>query len=131
MPTGIFPYIGCYGSSETDKFDEKIIEFGDNEYAGNNRGAVMQTHVNLLLKSFNKTKIVAARAFWRAHKAASTKTAKEFYYYSPLEATQADIDGDTGVGKYIAIFVENEATWTRDGRCRYSANLGIKILSEV
>lgn len=124
----IFPFIGCYGSNETDKFDEKIHEYGDNEYSGYTRGAVLQTKVTLVVKGVNRTKYAAMRAFWRTHKASTTKAAKEFYLYSPLEAKQSDIDGDTGTGRHLAIFLENEATWVRDSRCRFSATLNIKLL---
>lgn len=129
MPTGTLPYIGCYGSSGTDKYDEKIHEFGNNEYRGYARGAVMQTMVNLVFKGIRRDKMTALRTFWRDHKAAGTKAAKEFYFYDPLVADQSDIDGSTSTGKYIAIFLSNEATFVRDSRCRYSCSFNIKILS--
>lgn len=131
MPTGIFPFIGSYGSSETDKFDELFDEYGNNEYDGYTRGAAIATHGNIIIKAVRKATITSIRTFWRMHKSATTKAAKEFYYYSPLEASQSDIDGDTGIGKYIAVFAANEVTWTREGRCRFSAIIPIKILSEA
>lgn len=129
MPTGIFPYIGSYGNQNEFKVDEFIREYDNGEVGINPRAAVSVDRITLRFNNISRTKRNAIVSFWKSHKLATTYAAKTFYVYNPQEATQADIDGNTGTGRYIGLFIENILNMENSGRCRYSGSIVVRVVS--
>lgn len=129
MPTGIFPYIGSYGNENEFEVDEFIREYDNGDVGVNPRAAVSKDRVTLRFNNISKVKRNAIVVFWKAHKLATTYGTKTFYFYNPQEATQVDIDTDSGTGKYIGIFVDPKLNIGHSGRCRFSGTINIRIVA--
>lgn len=124
MAIGVFPFIGSYGTGWTTRYPDFVREYNDGDTDVYEQGADFSHYITINVKAVRKTMRNSIHTFWMTKKAASDK---EFYIYNPDEISSVDLTGATTTGRWIGLFVEQEINWTRDGRCRYSTTIKIKV----
>jgi hypothetical protein len=129
VPTGVFPYIGSWGSTKEVRLARTTHVYDDGTYRTYRRSGTVVQQLDLKISAVSKSDRDAIDSFFQARMASTTQAGFEFYLYDPDDVSAVDPTGASSTGRHAAIFVTESLRWTRDGGCRWSTSVPILLVS--
>ena len=116
-----------YGYQAGGRVGEIIESYDDGVVRRHRWSTFVTKELTLRFEKLTKTERDALEAFWIARKSGSLSD-HTFYLYNPEEVSAIDLTGVSATGRHSAYFTEPEYSFTREGRCRWSIDLRVKLL---
>ena len=127
MPA-VFPHFGSLGYSAGHGYRQVMRHYDDGKYRRYRRSAFNHKELTLNFEGVKESVKNDVVNFFNARMAAASNDF-EFYVYNPEETSTIDLTGTATTGRHLAIFADEELQVTRDGKCRWSFTVRMKLLN--
>lgn len=127
MPT-VFPHMGSIGYSAGHGYRQVMRHYDNGAYRRYRRSTFNHKELVLNFEGVKESVKNDVVTFFNARMAAASSDF-EFYVYNPEEVSTVDGSGQSATGRHLAIFADDELQVTRDGKCRWSFTIRMKLLN--